>query len=158
MARDEKVIIWTSFVGNIRLLRRRYASYGSAAIFGEVPIDDRAKIVSSFQSSAELRILVANPAAAREGLTLTEANHAIYIDRNFNMVDYLQSQDRIHRISQRRPAFIHKLVGKDTIDLYIEDVVYRKQGIAEYIYGDLQNLRLQPLTFTKADVLRLLGN
>ena len=44
--------------------------------------------------------MIANPAAAREGLTLTQANLAIYVDRTFNLVDYVQSQDRIHRISQ----------------------------------------------------------
>jgi SNF2 family DNA or RNA helicase len=157
VARGEKAIIWTNFVGNIRQLRKRYEHYGAAVIFGNVPLDDRARIVSTFQSSPELRILIAIPAAAREGLTLTAANHAIYLDRNFNLVDYLQSQDRIHRISQERPAYIHKLVGEDTIDAYIEDVVYRKQAIAEYIYGDTKELTLAPSDFTKEDILRLLG-
>jgi hypothetical protein len=63
-------------------------------------------------------------------IPLTAANHAIYIDRSFNLVDYLQSQDRIHRISQERPAYIHNLVGKDTIDVYIDDVVSRERAVA----------------------------
>jgi SNF2 family DNA or RNA helicase len=157
VSRGEKAILWTNFVGNIRALRRRYDSHGAAMIFGEVALDDRARIVADFQSSAKLRILVANPAAAREGLTLTAANHAIYLDRNFNLIDYLQSQDRIHRISQERPAHIHNLVGQDTIDAYIEDVVYRKQAIAEYVYGDSKDLKVPPSAFTKEDILRLLG-
>ena len=154
----EKAIVWTSFVGNIRLLRRRYDQYGASMLFGDVPLDDRARIVASFQSSPDLRILVANPAAAREGLTLTAANHAIYIDRNFNLIDYLQSQDRIHRISQERKAYIHNLVGANTIDAYIEDVIYRKQAIAQYVYGDSNDLKLPPCRFTKEDILRLLGD
>jgi SNF2 family DNA or RNA helicase len=157
ISQGEKAILWTNFVGNIRALRRRYDHYGAAMIFGEIALDDRARIVANFQSSPQLRILVANPAAAREGLTLTAANHAIYVDRNFNLIDYLQSQDRIHRISQERPAYIHNLVGKDTIDVYIEDVVYRKQAIAEYVYGDSKDLQLPPSPFTKEDILRLLG-
>jgi SWI/SNF-related matrix-associated actin-dependent regulator 1 of chromatin subfamily A len=155
--RGEKAIVWTNFIGNIRLLRRRYDRFGTAVIFGDIPLDERAKIVTTFQSSPDLKIIIANPAAAREGLTLTAANHAIYLDRNFNLIDYLQSQDRIHRISQSRPAYIHNLVGKDTIDVYIEDVVYRKQAVAEYIYGDSQNLELPDYAFTKEDMLRLLG-
>lgn len=157
VVRGEKAIIWTSFVGNIRVLRRRYDRYGTSMIFGDIPLDDRNRIVTIFQSSPDLKILVANPAAAREGLTLTAANHAIYLDRNFNLLDYLQSQDRIHRISQERPAYIHNLVGEDTIDAYIEDVVYRKQTIAEYVYGDSKDLKLPPCSFTKEDILRLLG-
>jgi SNF2 family DNA or RNA helicase len=102
-------------------------------------------------------VLIANPAAAREGLTLTAANHAIYIDRTFNLLDYLQSQDRIHRISQQRPAYIHNVVGAETIDAYIDDVVYRKQAVSEYVYGDSYELAMPPREFTKDDILRLLG-
>jgi SWI/SNF-related matrix-associated actin-dependent regulator of chromatin subfamily A-like protein 1 len=157
LAREEKAIIWTGFVGNVRLLRRRYEHYGAAMIYGDVPIDERQGIIRRFQYSRELKILVANPAAAREGLTLTAANHAIYLDRNFNLVDYLQSQDRIHRIGQEKPSHIYNLVGENTIDAYIEDVVYRKQVVAQFIYGDTGALQLPPVMFTKADVLRLLG-
>lgn len=157
ISHGEKAIVWTSFVGNIRLLRRRYDHYGAAMIFGDIPLDERASIVSRFQSSPDLNVLVANPAAAREGLTLTAANHAIYIDRTFNLLDYLQSQDRIHRISQERLAYIHNIVGAETIDIYIDDVVYRKQAVADYVYGDSHKLAIPPREFTKADLLRLLG-
>jgi SNF2 family DNA or RNA helicase len=126
-------------------------------IFGDIPLDERASIVARFQTSPDLNVLIANPAAAREGLTLTAANHAIYIDRTFNLLDYLQSQDRIHRISQERPAYIHNLVGIETIDAYIDDVVYRKQAVAEYVYGDSHELVMPPREFTKDDILRLLG-
>ena len=61
--------------------------------------DERDAAVYAFRRNESTRLLVANPAAAREGLTLTEANTSIYLDRTFNLVDYLQSQDRSHRIS-----------------------------------------------------------
>lgn len=157
IARGEKAIIWTSFVKNIRLLRRRYEKFGAAMLFGDIPLDERARIVHRFQSSQELRVIVANPAAAKEGLTLTAANHAIYLDRNFNLLDYLQSQDRIHRISQEKTAYIYNVVAEKTIDGYIEDIVYRKQVIAQYVYGDTKELEMPPVTFTKEDMLRLLG-
>lgn len=157
LALQEKAIVWTGFIGNIRLLRSRYEQHGAAMIFGDIPIKDRQEIVERFQKSRELKILIANPGAAREGITLTAANHAIYLDRNFNLVDYLQSQDRIHRIGQEKPSYIYSLIGEDTIDTYIEEVVYRKQLIAQYIYSDTQQLNLPPTAFTKQDILRLLG-
>jgi SNF2 family DNA or RNA helicase len=44
-------------------------------------------------------VMVANPAAAGEGISLhTVCHHAIYLDRNFNAAQYLQSEDRIHRL------------------------------------------------------------
>jgi SNF2 family DNA or RNA helicase len=152
----EKVVIWTSFIGNIRILRRMFETQGAAMLFGEIPISQRDAIVRKFQERKDINVLVANPAAAKEGLTLTAANHAIYMDRTFNLVDYLQSQDRIHRISQERPVNIHNLVGKDTIDEYIEDIVYRKQIVAQFLYGDTDELRLPPPLFSKDELLRLL--
>jgi SNF2 family DNA or RNA helicase len=126
-------------------------------LFGDIPLDERARIVGNFQNYPELRVLVANPAAAKEGLTLTAANHAIYLDRNFNLLDYLQSQDRIHRISQEKTAYIYNVVGEKTIDAYIDDVVYRKQVIAKFVYGDTKELEMPPVIYSKEDILHLLG-
>ena len=44
-------------------------------------------------------VLIANPAAASEGLSLhTVAHEAIYVDRTYNAAHFLQSIDRIHRL------------------------------------------------------------
>lgn len=136
MHNNEKVIIWSSFVGNVKALKNRYKKYGSLHISGDVEIAQRNKYVQLFQGDPEFRVLVANPSAAREGLTLTAANNAIYVDRSFNLVDYLQSQDRIHRISQNKESRIIKLIASDTIDLFIEDKLAKKQDIARVIQGD----------------------
>lgn len=154
---QEKVVIWTSFIGNIRMLKRLFQDAGAAMLFGDVPISERDVIVRRFQTSADLRVIVANPAAAKEGLTLTAANHAVYMDRTFNLGDYLQSQDRIHRISQERPAYIYNIVGRDTVDEYIEDVVYRKQMVAQFVCGDQDDLHIADPKYTKEDMMRLLG-
>ncbi|VVB94237.1 Uncharacterised protein [uncultured archaeon] len=154
---NEKVIVWSSFNGNIRTLKNRYAKYGASMLFGEIPIDDRKKIVNNFQKQAENKIIIANPAAAKEGLTLTAANNAIYIDRNFNLVDYLQSQDRIHRISQTKTCKIIKIQAKDTIDEYIDEILYKKQKIAQFLQGDLEQIPDEKEFLTKSEILYILG-
>lgn len=126
-------------------------------LFGEIPIDDRKKIVNNFQKQAENKIIIANPAAAKEGLTLTAANNAIYIDRNFNLVDYLQSQDRIHRISQIKTCKIIKIQAKDTIDEYIDEILYKKQKIAQFLQGDLEQIPDEKEFLTKSEILYILG-
>jgi SNF2 family DNA or RNA helicase len=156
---EEKVIIWTSFIGNIRLFKNRYAEYKPLTIFGETPIIDRASIVKRFQEYESNRILIANPSAAREGLTLTRANNAIYFDRNFNLVDYLQSQDRIHRISQTKTCIIYKLLARNTVDEYIDQLVNVKQDIAMYIQGDIEAVKNESFEFlvNKQELLNMLG-
>jgi SNF2 family DNA or RNA helicase len=85
----QKVIVWTSFVGNITTLQQRYARWSPVAIYGDITNVERDAAVRSFRTDPGTRLLIANPAAAREGLTLTESNVAIYLDRTFNLVDYL---------------------------------------------------------------------
>jgi len=101
-------------------------------------------------------MLVANPAAAREGLTLTQANVAIYIDRTFNLVDFLQSQDRIHRLSQNRDCEIVLLMAKNTIDEFIDFSISQKQRLARYTQRDSDHISGTDLSLTKPDLLRAL--
>jgi SNF2 family DNA or RNA helicase len=156
--RGEKVIVWTTFVDNVRALRRRYAQHGAGMIHGGVSTDDRRRVVRRFKDDSEMRVLVANPAAAREGLTLTSANNAIYLDRSFNMVDYLQSQDRIHRISQTKPCLIQKLLARETIDEYVDELLYKKHRLAGFLQGDAANLTSARQFLTRTQLLDMLGS
>jgi len=158
-ARDEKAIVWTSFVENITILKSRLKQYNPLIIYGDVPVKERADAVKAFQESEKNRVMIANPAAAREGLTLTRANNAIYLDRNFNLVDYLQSQDRIHRISQTKECIIFKILAKGTIDEYIDRVIDVKKEIAGYVQGDLGIVSSGSLDFlhNKNELLSILG-
>ncbi len=153
----EKVIVWSCFVDNIRLLYKRYKRFGSLMLYGDIPIEKRNEILKQFKNDAEFMVLIANPAAAREGLTLTSANNAIYLDRNFNLVDYLQSQDRIHRISQTKECKIYKLIAKNTIDEYIDEIIYKKHKLAEYVQGDTDNITTEKQFMTKEHLLEILG-
>lgn len=153
----EKVIVWSCFVDNIRILYKRYKRFGSLMLYGDIPIEKRNEIVKQFKNDKEFMVLIANPAAAREGLTLTSANNAIYLDRNFNLVDYLQSQDRIHRISQTKECKIYKLIAKDTIDEYIDEIIYKKHKLAEYVQGDTDNITTEKQFMTKEHLLEILG-
>jgi SNF2 family DNA or RNA helicase len=157
--KDEKVIVWTSFVDNIIILKNKLKQYRPLIIYGDIPVKERADAVKAFQESEKNRIIIANPSAAREGLTLTRANNAIYVDRNFNLVDYLQSQDRIHRISQIKECKIFKIIAKGTIDEYIDKVIDVKKEIAGYVQGDLGILSSGSLDFlhNKSELLSILG-
>jgi len=154
---NEKGIIWTSFVGNILELHERYINDRPLVIYGDIPLEKRNRYIYLFQNDSDYQILIANPSAAREGLTLTKANNAIYLDRNFNLVDYLQSQDRIHRISQEKECNIYKIIAKDTIDEYIDFLLYKKEDIARYIQGDGLSMKSMDTIITKEELINILG-
>jgi SNF2 family DNA or RNA helicase len=100
--------------------------------------------------------LIANPAAAREGLTLTEANVAVYVDRTFNLVDFLQSQDRIHRISQTRKCEIILLVANATIDLFVDFSLEQKHRLTQFAQDDSETIEPRDLALEKPALLRAL--
>ncbi len=153
----EKVIIWTSFVDNISKLKLKYKRYGALMLHGGMKISDRNKVVDWFQNDSSHKVLIANPAAAKEGLTLTAANHAIYLDRNFNVVDFLQSQDRIHRLSQKKECFVYIIIAKNTVDEFIENLLSKKTGVAQFIQGDSEEIILPKKQLTKEKLMQIIG-
>lgn len=99
-----KVLIWSSFVRNVEYMASRLADLGAVYIHGgvdagdEEDADTREGKIKAFHDDANVRVMVANPAAASEGISLHRVcHHAIYLDRTFNAAHYLQSEDRIHR-------------------------------------------------------------
>jgi SNF2 family DNA or RNA helicase len=152
----QKAIVWTSFVENIGMLARRYTRYHPVRFFGEMTGEDRERSLAAFASDPEVRLFIGNPAAGREGLTLTAANAAVYLDRTFNLVDYLQSQDRIHRISQTEPCEIYLLVAQETVDEFIEFALAQKLRLAGYVQQDAAWLDPDDAALKKPDILRAL--
>jgi SNF2 family DNA or RNA helicase len=96
--------------------------------------------VRTFKNDPNVRILLANPAAAREGLTLTQARIAIYLDRTFNLVDFLQSQDRIHRLSQTKKCEVVLLIASGAIDEFIDFSLEQKHRLAKYTQSDTDQI------------------
>lgn len=152
----EKIIVWTGFVQNVSLLCRRYQKYGAVQIHGGLSGEHRRNSVASFKNDASVRVLVANPSAAREGLTLTQATCAIYIDRTFNLIDYLQSQDRIHRLGQTKKCDVILLVSRPSIDEYVDFSIEQKLRVAKFIQGDSRQLSQSDRSFQKPAILKAL--
>jgi SNF2 family DNA or RNA helicase len=135
LMQGEKCIVWTSFIDNVERFTKAYSDYGCIKIHGGMKIIDRNRSVDRFRTE-DYRILFATPAAAKEGLTLTMANHVIFYDRGFSLDDYLQAQDRIHRISQEKACYIHNIIMKDSIDEWVDVLLKAKQNAASLAQGD----------------------
>ena len=104
-AEGKKVLIWSSFVQNVELIALRLSDLGAEFIHGgvdagdESDFDTREGKIKRFHTDDTCRVLVANPAACSEGISLHKVcQYAIYLDRSFNAAHYMQSEDRIHRL------------------------------------------------------------
>jgi SNF2 family DNA or RNA helicase len=102
-----KTLIWSNFVRNLKTLERELRGYQPALIHGAVPAflpdgtegRSRERELERFRHDEHCQVLLANPQALGEGVSLhKECHDAIYLDRTFNAGQYLQSEDRIHRL------------------------------------------------------------
>lgn len=133
----EKVIVWTSFTENADWLARRLAQFSPVRVHGKMAITDRNAAIATFKTDGDCKVLVATPGAAKEGLTLTVANHAVFFDRSFSLDDYLQAQDRIHRISQNKPCYVYNLIARETVDEWVDMLLAAKHLAAQLGQGDI---------------------
>ncbi len=139
LAEQTKIILWTNFIENARWLGAQFSAQGAAVVHGQKTIAERNAAIAAFKSNPGCKVLVATPGAAKEGLTLTMASHAVFFDRSFSLDDYLQAQDRIHRISQTRTCYIWNLVASDTVDDWVDMLLAAKHLAAQLAQGDIDD-------------------
>lgn len=116
---NRKVLVWSTFVGNLRALQRLLAPYNPVMIHGATPLDDREREIRRFRNDPSCSVLVTNPQTLGEGISLHQVCHdAVYVDRSYNAGLYLQSIDRIHRLglSPEQETRIFLLSTEGTID------------------------------------------
>jgi SNF2 family DNA or RNA helicase len=133
----QQAIVWARFQHDIDLIAARLGEEGIsyATYDGRTSDVGRAEAIDRFRSG-DARIFVANPAAAGEGLTLTEATVVVYYSNTFKLAERLQSEDRAHRIGQKKSVLYVDLVCPDTIDERIVTALRKKLEIANVITGD----------------------
>lgn len=155
---QNKVLIWSYFVRNIKILERIFKDYSPVSIFGGIPTgsneDDacREGRIRKFHEDKNCRVMIANPQACGEGISLHKiCHHAIYLDRNFNAAYFLQSIDRIHRLGLAKgiDTNIEILISENTID---ELLITRLNEKIQAMGNVLEDAYLQSLVYDPADI------
>ena len=151
----EKCIIWTSFVENVEWLGKVLRRHNPQLVHGMLNAREQDKAVRTFLNDPSAKVFIATPGSAKEGLTLTVANHVIFYDRLFSLDDYLQAQDRIHRISQDRVCHVHNLIMRDSVDEWVEALLQSKQVAAQLAQGDIDSKTYEKaMSYEFGEVLR----
>lgn len=136
----EKVVVWCTFVSDIRHLKGELEKAGHRVVtyYGETSDADRETAVKEFNTNPSVRIFLGNPAAGGAGINLwgydpasaeseTNATKVVYFSQNWSMVQRAQSEDRTHRIGTRTSVEFIDLVIPATIDEEIRARVVGKR-------------------------------
>ena len=153
----QKCIVWSSFVDNVEWLARVLRKHNPQSVHGRLGTNERTAAIRIFLDDPSAKVFIATPGSAKEGLTLTVANHVIFYDRLFGLDDYLQAQDRIHRISQDSVCHVHNLIMRDSIDEWIDALLHSKQTAAQFVQGDIDRERYRrDMSYDFGDLLRVI--
>ena len=159
--KGNKVIIWSTFIHNMYVFQNStLRGLDPIVINGSVTRDlgtpgNRDALINKFKNGTA-PVLVASPASLGESVSLHKnmrgnnvCNHAIYLDRNFNGAQYMQSMDRIHRIGMDKSIQVeyHLIIAKDTIDEIIDSRLSEKwRNMLNALNDDmLESLDINPL-------------
>jgi SNF2 family DNA or RNA helicase len=138
IAKGEKVVVWSTFVHNLESLASALAQHNPRVIYGAVPRDstedaehNRELLIQQFKSQAGYPLLIANPAACGESISLHRVcRHAVYLDRSFNGAQYMQSLDRVHRVGLEPDDIVHYyvLIARDSVDEVVDERLEEKRA------------------------------
>lgn len=126
-----KALVFSQFVGHLMIIRELLDKKGINYHYldGSTPVVQRKKAVNLFQAGDGDLFLISLKAGGT-GLNLTAADYVIHMDPWWNPAVEDQASDRAHRMGQKRPVTIYRLVAKDTIEDKIVDLHIHKRDLA----------------------------
>ena len=138
---EGKVIIWANYIYDIeKIVKTIIKEYGEESVvdyYGAIASETRQKNVTEFQDPrSKVKFFVGNPQTAGYGLTLTAANTVIYYSNGYDLEKRLQSEDRAHRIGQKKSVTYIDLMAEKTVDEKIVKSLRKKINIASEIMGE----------------------
>ena len=137
---EGKAIIWGHWQRDIKnIIKAIVDEYGPGSVvdyYGLTPQDERQNNIRKFQNDPKCRFLVGTPQTGGYGITLTQANTVIYYSNGYDLEKRLQSEDRAHRIGQKKNVTYVDLICEDTVDEKIVKALRKKINVASQVLGE----------------------
>ena len=137
---EGKAIIWAHYQYDINTIIKEVEKvHGPGSIvdyYGLTPQDQRQKNIKKFQENDKCRFIVGTPQTGGYGITLTAANTVIYYSNGYDLEKRLQSEDRAHRIGQKKSVTYVDILADETVDEKIVKSLRKKINIASEVLGE----------------------
>lgn len=145
---SRKLVIFAHHRETVATLAAQLAPYGVVTLTGDTSDRDAYESVERFQLDGNVRVFIGNMQAAGEGITLTAANHVVFVEPSWTPAEIEQAADRCHRIGQSLPVTVDLLTVQGTIDATMLWAVKAKLEVISQVikesklmdYGKLANL------------------
>ena len=129
---DEQVLIWANYKAEFRIIQQALRD-SCRCVYGETTLAEKNEAIKLFKEG-KVQYLIANPASADKGLTLTNAHISIYFSLNWSYELFKQSMERIYGDVMKQPKHCdyYVMIAKGTIDRVLYSDVLQGKGEASY--------------------------
>ena len=137
---EGKSIIWAHYKYDVKAIFKAVVEkYGTGSVvdyYGLTPKEERQGHIKRFQDDPKCRFFIGTPSTGGYGITLTAANTVIYYSNGYDLEKRLQSEDRAHRMGQKKPVTYVDINAEDTVDEKIVKALRKKINIASEVLGE----------------------
>ena len=137
---EGKAIIWAHYQYDMKNIMQEIEKvYGPGSMvdyYGLTPKEVRQDHITKFQNDPKCRFFIGTPSTGGYGITLTAANTVIYYSNGYDLEKRLQSEDRAHRMGQKKPVTYVDINAEDTVDEKIVKALRAKIDIASQVLGE----------------------
>jgi len=134
---SEKVVVFSYRIEPLEILRTRliekFGAESISMITGQTSSIARSRIVESFQKKDTPFVLLCSMRATAEGLTLTAANHVVFVNEWWNPSLNRQARDRVNRIGQTKDVFVYRLRAMGTVENRLDQILKEKTTLFDEI-------------------------
>lgn len=135
MAREKIVVFCHHHEIAVELYKRFPQAVG---VSGQQTMEERQQNIDAFQNNPKYNVIICSIKAAGVGITLTASSRVLFIEQPWHAADMDQCEDRTHRIGQKNSVQIFNLLGVDTIDTHIYDIIEEKRRVSDAVTGNEQ--------------------
>ncbi|XP_076232532.1 SWI/SNF-related, matrix-associated actin-dependent regulator of chromatin, subfamily a, containing DEAD/H box 1 [Calliopsis andreniformis] len=136
-----RVLIFSQFTMVLDILEEYLTIRGKTylRLDGSTPVTDRQFLINQYTEDENIFIFLLSTKAGGLGINLTTADTVIIHDIDFNPYNDKQAEDRCHRVGQKRPVNIIRLLSEGTIEEGMYELAQDKLHLEQQITGDEEN-------------------
>jgi SWI/SNF-related matrix-associated actin-dependent regulator 1 of chromatin subfamily A len=129
----QKIVVFCKHKIIVDLLKEIYPK--AVTVTGQDDAIQKQNSVDSFQNKETTNIIICNHKAAGVGLTLTASSEVLFVELPWTQADCEQAEARCHRMGQPSNVRATYLLGEDTLDQWLYDIIQEKKAIANAVTG-----------------------
>lgn len=150
-----RILLFSQFVTMLERLEEKLKERGISyySLTGSTGKRMRSQLVRDFQEKDEAKVFCISLKAGGTGLNLTAADMVIHYDPWWNQAVQDQATDRVHRIGQKNPVTVYRLLEKNTIEEKIQHLQEKKKNLAEEL---LSGENMGSGSFNREELLEIL--